>query len=85
MNERNKCMLFIEWIKNGSCKIVRSTLLNIQVCSSLSEEETLEWVRDKHPAGTTGNWMLQNKGTSRYLAPVQCADDSAKAHYVFIC
>ena len=72
-------------IKDEDCEILRSSLLNIQVCSSLSEEETLEWLRRVSPAGTSANWGFQRKDDKDYLAPVQCVDDPKRTHYIFRC
>lgn len=72
-------------IKDENCEITRSSLLNIQVCSKLSEEETLEWLRKASPAGTSANWGLQRKDDDNYLAPVQCANDPERKHYIFVC
>ena len=78
-------ILIDEPIKDENCEIVRSSLLNIQVCSKLSEEETLLWLQQNSPAGTSGNWQMQNRDALDYLEPVQCANDSEKKHYIFIC
>jgi len=72
-------------IKDENCEILKSSLLNIQVCSRLSEEETLEWLRVNSPAGTTGNWGLQYRDSEDYLASVQCAGNSDRKHFIFIC
>lgn len=62
--------------------ITRTGLFNIQVCSKLSEEKALEWVREAHPAGTTGNWQ---KPIEKKLGPVQCKEYPDRKHYVFAC
>jgi len=72
-------------IKDENCEILRSYLLNIQVCSRLSEKDTLLWLREKSPAGTTGNWCLQRKDSDNYLPPVKCDEDPEKTHYIFVC
>ena len=83
--KRNTDMLIDNPVKDENCEITRSSLLNIQVCSRLSEEETLEWLRENSPAGTTGNWALQRKDSGDYLMPVQCSEDSERTHYIFDC
>ena len=70
-------------IKDENCEILRSSILNIQVCSKLSEEETLAWLRINSPAGTSANWGLQRKDADDYLEPVQCAEDPNRTHYIF--
>ena len=52
-------------------EITRETILRIQVCSEGTEDEALEWLRDTHAAGTTGNWQHTDKPE---LAPVKCKD-----------
>ena len=68
-------------------QVLRSSILNIQVCSALPIEEALEALRISHPAGTTGNWQIPDYNTDEYkqYAPVQCANDPKKFHYVFFC
>jgi hypothetical protein len=78
-------MLIDEPIKDDDCEITRSGLLNIQVCSRLSEGETLIWLCQNSPAGTSGNWSFQSKGSDNYLPPVQCVDDPKRTHYIFNC
>lgn len=73
-------MLIDNPIKDHNCEILRSTIFNIQVCSKLSEKETLEWLRKNSPAGTVNNWGLQND-----ISPVQCVNDPEKMHYIFNC
>jgi hypothetical protein len=71
--------------KDDNCEILRSNVVSIQVCSCLSEAETLKWLRRESPAGTRSNWESQRKGDADYKAPVQCADDPDRTHYIFIC
>ena len=78
-------MLIDKPIKNENCEVLRSGLLNIQVCSCLSEEETLRWLRRASPAGTSMNWGMQKKDDKDYLSPVKCGDDSERWHYIFVC
>lgn len=58
------------------------SLLNIQVCSEGTLEEALEWVRRNHPAGTSNNWQKDDRPEA---APITCADDEGRTHYLFEC
>lgn len=58
-------------------------LLFIRVCSDGTEEETLDWLRTNHPAGTENNWQISEEENRR---PVPCAEDpDKKTHYFFVC
>jgi hypothetical protein len=63
-------------------EIVKEGLDGIIVCSTKTEEETLEWLRLNRPAGTSNNWRMDFKETSR---PLQCASHSERKHYYFVC
>ncbi len=63
-------------------EVARRGILNIQVCSSGTIEEALEWVRNEEPAGTTANWGIDDDPR---VAPVQCDDHADRKHYVFVC
>lgn len=75
-------MLVDRPIKDENCEIIQSSLLCIQVCSKLTEEETLEWVRKNSPAGTENNWGLSSE---KEHMPIQCVNNSDKKHYMFVC
>jgi len=75
---KNNNTLIDRPIKDENCEILWSSLLTIQVCSLLSEEETLEWLRINSPAGTSNNWGLQNKESDNYLAPIKCTEIKVK-------
>lgn len=62
--------------------ITLESVLSIQVCSEGTREEALEWLQENSPAGTTGNWQVDER---KNVAPVQCADDATRMHYVFKC
>ena len=62
---------------------IRTSLLQVQVCSEGTEYEALAWVRTRHPAGTENNWQIDdNRERSE---PVQCGDHPPRMHYLFIC
>lgn len=63
-------------------EITRMGLLNIQVCSTKTESEALEWVKLENPAGTTNNWVLSD---DEKLKPVTCTEHPDRKHYVFTC
>lgn len=62
--------------------VTKMSLLNIQVCSSESYDEALEWVRLNDPAGTTNNWQKDERPE---VAPVSCDSFSDRKHYIFTC
>jgi hypothetical protein len=66
-------------------KVIVTKILRIQVCSTGTIDEALEWVRENHPAGTTNNWCKQD---NEKLAPVDCEDPAeqrGRKHYIFEC
>lgn len=73
MSEQDEC---------ANCIILKTSILAIQICSALSEDETLKWVREASPAGTSNNWC---KSDDPGHASVNCADGGGRKHYVFIC
>ena len=62
--------------------LIRQNLLRAQVCSSGTWDEALDWLRSYHPAGTQNNWQ---KDERTEVAPVVCADNPDRHHYVFDC
>lgn len=62
--------------------VMKITIFDVQVCSLASEDDALAWVRDTFPSGTTGNWQKQSEPD---LAPITCAADGGRTHYVFQC
>ncbi len=63
-------------------EVTRVTLLNAQVCSAGTWDEALEFICRENPAGTRHNWKKDERPE---LAPVVCADDPKRRHYVFCC
>lgn len=76
-------MLLDKPIKDENNEIIASSLLSINICSSLSYREGLEWVRENSPSGTSMNWQ-EYKGTE-CQREVQCDQDKNKKHYVYVC
>lgn len=62
--------------------LTKNGIIDAQVCSAGTNDEALEWIRTTNPAGTTNNWQKNNDGP---YAPVPCADDKSRTHYMFIC
>ena len=60
-------------------------LTNIRVCSTLSEELALEWVRGANPAGTEENWQVYDYECNPEMAPVVCKHVKGRTHYMFEC
>lgn len=54
---------------------IRENLFQVQVCTSLTDEEAAERV-NRVPSGTSFGWVL---ATDRGLAPVPC-DDNPQTH-----
>lgn len=63
-------------------EMIYMDIFNARVCSIGTWDEALEWLRTQNPAGTTNNW---HKKEDANCAPVQCADDEKRTHYMFIC
>jgi len=63
-------------------EILKTTLLNIAVCSIGTIDEALEWVRKESPAGTTNNWCIDDGPA---VAPVKCKEFPNRTHYIFTC
>lgn len=62
--------------------VTKIGFINIQVCSTQSLEEALDWVRRDSPAGTQNNWQVDDR---KEVAPVKCAEYPERTHYVFTC
>jgi len=62
--------------------LMKVGLLNAQVCSEGTYDEALDWLQKSNPAGTVNNWQ---KDERKEVAPVKCADDSKRTHYIFEC
>lgn len=57
-------------------------MVDARVCSTGTYDEALEWIRKENPAGTQNNWQKHEDGK---FAPIKCADDPERTHYMFIC
>lgn len=62
--------------------LTRNGIVQAQVCSEGTYDEALEWINSENPAGTEANW---GKDEAPGMAPVKCADDPMRTHYMFIC
>jgi hypothetical protein len=62
--------------------LTKNGIINAQVCSAGTYDEALEFIRGTNPAGTQNNWQKNEEGN---FAPVKCADDKERTHYMFIC
>lgn len=71
-----------ESIKDEKGEVLRMNMLQIQVCFDGSLEEALAWVREKCPAGTSNNWVKDERPE---VAPIACADMPLRTHYIFTC
>lgn len=65
--------------------LTRMKLLNCQVCSTGTEEEALDWLRESHPAGTLNNWLQYDYTENPEMTPVRCLDHPERTHYMFAC
>lgn len=63
-------------------EILRMSLLNLQVCSKLSDAEVSEAVNKYSPSGTSNGWRLETEGD---LAPLECDNKDGSKHYIFSC
>jgi hypothetical protein len=57
-------------------------ILNAQVCSDGTWDEALEWIRTTNPAGTSNNWVKDERPE---VAPVTCESYPERTHYIFTC
>jgi hypothetical protein len=62
--------------------ITKSGILDAQVCSSGTYDEALDFIQRTNPAGTQNNWMKNEEGD---FAPITCADNPERTHYMFTC
>jgi hypothetical protein len=68
-------------------RILKKTVLAVQVCSSLSLEETTKRLNAELPTGIDSQWAIGDgdscKGADN---PVACAEcPTTHKHYVFVC
>lgn len=60
-------------------------ICHMQVCAEkdLGEEEVLHEANQQNPSGTFNGWSrIERDGN---LAPVVCADDLSRMHYILVC
>lgn len=62
--------------------LTKNGLLDAQVCTEVTYDEALDWIRNTNPAGTQNNWGKNEKGN---FAPVKCGSHPERTHYMFIC
>lgn len=62
--------------------LTKNGLLDAQVCSAGTYDEALAFIQGTNPAGTQNNWQKNEGGN---FAPVKCADNPERTHYMFIC
>ena len=62
--------------------LTKNGLLDAQVCSEGTYDEALEWINSTNPSGTNNGWVKNGEGK---FAPVKCADNPERTHYMFIC
>lgn len=63
-------------------------LCHMQVCadSNATDEEILEVCNRENPSGTTNGWsQVCRAAEPANMAPVQCADDSSRTHFLVAC
>jgi hypothetical protein len=67
--------------------VTRMSLLNIQVCSSGTYDEALDFVQSESPAGTRNNWQKIEETDENWenLKPCKCDDFPGRTHYLFVC
>jgi hypothetical protein len=67
-----------------------SGICHMQVCAhkDATDEEILAVCNRENPAGTSNGWASVVKEDSEFwqgVAPVQCADDPNRMHYMVAC
>ncbi len=65
-------------------ELLQLGILNVQVCSSVGPDETLEVVRKHVPLGLSAgsSWVHDDR---EEVAPIQCTEKKTHKHYVFTC
>lgn len=60
-------------------------ICHMQVCADkgVSEEEVLREANRQNPSGTMNGWSRIERDGS--MAPVACADDPNRMHYMIVC
>lgn len=62
--------------------LTKNGIVDAQVCAEATYDEAEQWLRSTNPAGTTNNWSKNAEGN---FAPVKCADNPERTHYMFVC
>lgn len=60
-------------------------LCHMRVCAAkdVPEDEVIAYCNRDNPAGTTNGWIhIERDGK---LAPVECAEDPSRVHYMVVC
>lgn len=61
--------------------IVRTGFLDVQVCTSLGDEDATTWLNEVHPTGISSPWSIDWK-----RPPVACADKpDTHRHLLYLC
>lgn len=63
-------------------EVCQMSLLSLQVCSKLPQDEIEARVNKYFHAGTSLGWHLETEGA---LAPVECSEGDGARHYLFSC
>jgi hypothetical protein len=61
---------------------IAETILCMQACSRLSQEETAAWAH-RELCGTSAGWMLSERPEIKQ--GVQCSEFPDRKHYIFDC
>ena len=62
--------------------VTKMGVLQTQVCSEGTWDESLDWLRRTNPAGTENNWQKDERPE---VAPVTCEAHPERKHYLFNC
>lgn len=67
-------------------EVLRNTLFNCQICTSLPQEKVEDAVNKINPSGTENGWSLMtNESHGEGEGPVDCANGNGCKHYKFVC
>jgi hypothetical protein len=80
--EIKKAYAASETEKSPHHELTKMSMLQAQVCSDGTWDEALEWLRKTNPSGTSNNWQKDERAC---VAPVVCASNPDRHHYVFDC
>jgi hypothetical protein len=66
--------------------------MQVCACNTATDEEILAACNAKNPSGTSAGWTQviretddEKFGHENNKAPVQCADDPTRTHYMIVC